>query len=97
MASPTVDGLRPIPPVALAALVCKLAVMGELEAAFLRLGDQGSTLFDQTVQAVRDAMQSGLRVAFLISAVTMLASFLLLLTIPEIPGMLWFRKDTPVR
>jgi MFS family permease len=61
------------------------SAMAELEAAFLRLGDQGSTLFDQTVQAIRDAMQSGLRVVFLIGAVTMLASFLLILSIPEIP------------
>jgi hypothetical protein len=30
-------------------------------------------------------MQSGLRVVFLIGAVTMLASFLLILSIPEIP------------
>jgi hypothetical protein len=69
----------------LAALVCKLAAMAELEGAFLRLGDQGSPLFLQTVQAIRDATQSGLRVVFLIGAVTMLASFLLILSIPEIP------------
>ena len=52
------------------------SAMAELEAAFLQVGDQGSTLFDETVQAIRDAMQSGLRVVFLIGAVTMLASFL---------------------
>lgn len=58
--------------------------MAELERTFNDIGDQGPALFDQTVQAIRDAMQSGLRVIFLIGAVTMLVSFLLVLTIPEV-------------
>jgi hypothetical protein len=37
------------------------------------------------VDAMRDAMETGLRRVFLIGAVTMLLAFLLITTIPEVP------------
>jgi MFS family permease len=58
--------------------------MAELRSAFSGTGNQTPELFGQTVQAVRSALDAGLHVIFLIGAVTMLISFLLILTIPEI-------------
>jgi len=45
----------------------------------------GQALFEQTVYAIRSSMESGLKIVFVISALTMLLAFLLILTIPEIP------------
>jgi MFS family permease len=56
-----------------------------LRAEFEKMGDGGEVLFQQTFNAIRDAMESGLRKVFLIGAITALLSFLLILTIPEIP------------
>jgi hypothetical protein len=56
-----------------------------LREKFEKMGDEGAVLFQQTFDAVRDAMESGLRKVFLIGAITALLSFLLILTIPEIP------------
>ena len=58
--------------------------LAELKSAFDRVDDQNSVLFDQTVQAVRDALQSGLKVLYLIASVALLIAFLLILTIPEV-------------
>jgi MFS family permease len=52
--------------------------------AFNTFGSQGSALFEETVQAIRDALEAGLKTIFLIGAVTMLVSFLLVIAIPEI-------------
>jgi MFS family permease len=58
--------------------------MKALETAFAKEGSHGSDLFKPTVEAIRISMQAGLRVVFLLGAVTMLISFLLILTVPEI-------------
>jgi hypothetical protein len=58
--------------------------MAELQGVFNGTGNQTPELFEQTVQAIRSALEAGLHVIFLIGAVTMLVSFLLILTIPEI-------------
>ena len=58
--------------------------LAELRGVFNGTGDQAATLFEQTVQSIRSALEAGLHVIFLIGAVTMLISFLLILTIPEI-------------
>jgi MFS family permease len=60
------------------------SAMSELQKAFYSLGDQGPILFDQGIRAVRDSLETGLRWIFIFGAVTMLLSFLLILTIPEI-------------
>lgn len=59
--------------------------MAGLEAAFNNAGNPNSALFEQTVAAIRTALESGLRTVFWIGAVTMAFCFLLILTIPEIP------------
>lgn len=41
-------------------------------------------LYTQTVRAIRSALRSGLRTVFLIGAITMLAAFLIIITIPEV-------------
>jgi MFS family permease len=58
--------------------------MAELQDIFRKTGDQAPALFEQIVQAIRSSLESGLHTVFLIGAVTMLVSFLLILTIPEI-------------
>jgi MFS family permease len=60
------------------------AKMTELESAFAKEGSYGSGLFKETVEAIRTSLQAGLRIVFLLGAVTMLLSFLLILTVPEI-------------
>ena len=58
--------------------------MKELEAAFAKDGSYGIVLFKQTVEAIRTSLEAGLRVVFLLGAVTMLISFLLITTVPEV-------------
>jgi MFS family permease len=56
----------------------------ELQSAFNRIEDKNPMLFDQTVQAVRSALQSGLKVLYLIGSVALLIALLFILTIPEV-------------
>ncbi len=58
--------------------------MNALRATFAKEGSYGNDLFRQTVEAIRSSMEAGLRVVFLLGAVTMLISFLLIVTIPEV-------------
>ena len=59
--------------------------MTELEDKFVKMGSGGQALFQETVAALRTSLEAGLRSVFWIGALTMLASFLLIITIPEIP------------
>ncbi len=59
--------------------------MSVLEASFRGQGPAGDALFHRTVDAIRTALESGLRTTFLIGAITMLLAFLLISTIPEVP------------
>jgi MFS family permease len=58
--------------------------MKTLESAFAKEGSSGRGLFKQTVEAIRTSLLAGLRVVFLLGAVTMLISFFLILTVPEV-------------
>jgi hypothetical protein len=60
------------------------SAMKAFEAGFAKEGSDGKVLREQTVQAIRTSMEAGLRIVFLLGAVTMLISFLLILTIPEV-------------
>ena len=61
--------------------------MNELRETLAKTGGDGRMLFEQTVQAIRTSMESGLRMVFIIAAITMLLAFLLILTIPaDFPG-----------
>lgn len=54
-----------------------------LEKVFELKGEEGKSLYRETVQAIRDSMQGGIRAAFLVGAVGMLIAFLLICTIPK--------------
>jgi hypothetical protein len=59
--------------------------MATLEKEFNGAGERGPALFSETVQAIRNSLEASLKMIFLISAVTTLASWFLILTIPEVP------------
>jgi MFS family permease len=58
--------------------------MKALEAVFAKEGSNGNVQFRQTVEAIRASLLAGLKSVFLLGAVTMLISFLLILTVPEV-------------
>jgi len=58
--------------------------MADLKARFDKMGPQGPALFDKTVDAIRNSLESALRSVFWIGAITMLLAFLLISTIPEV-------------
>jgi MFS family permease len=58
--------------------------MGSLENSFRDMGNEGQELFRQTVQAIRTSLEASLRSVFWIGALTMLLSFVLISTVPEI-------------
>jgi len=59
--------------------------MTELQNTFSKIeGGERTALFNQTVQAIRSALQSGLRVLFLVGSVALQLAFLFSLTIPQI-------------
>lgn len=60
------------------------AAMKALETTFAEEGSRGSELFRLTVEAIRRSTEAGLRAVFLLGAITMLISFLLITTIPEV-------------
>jgi MFS family permease len=57
--------------------------MTELETVFNKAG-KGKELFEKTVEAIRTSMEAGVRSVFMFGAATMLISFFLILTVPEI-------------
>ncbi|MEJ2112015.1 MAG: hypothetical protein P8Z37_19310, partial [Acidobacteriota bacterium] len=58
--------------------------MTELQDTFDDIEGSGGVLFDQTIQAIRSALQSGLKVLFLVGSIALLLAFLFILTIPQI-------------
>ena len=60
------------------------AAMTALESDFAKEASYEPDLFRRTVEAMRESTQAGLSVVFLLGAVTMLISFLLIVTVPEI-------------
>ncbi|MBN2417995.1 MAG: MFS transporter, partial [Deltaproteobacteria bacterium] len=59
--------------------------MAKLKSACDRIGEANPMLFDQTVQAIRSSLQSGLKVLFLTGAFALLIAFLSIITIPKVP------------
>jgi hypothetical protein len=57
--------------------------MTELETMFNKAG-KGKELFKKTVEAIRTSMEAGVRSVFIFGAATMLISFFLILTVPEV-------------
>ena len=58
--------------------------MKTLEETFRSAGPAGQDLFRQTVEAIRKSTEAGLQSVFLLGAIMMLLSFLLILTVPEV-------------
>jgi hypothetical protein len=58
--------------------------MNRLRDVLTAKGENGKTLLFKTVEAIRNSMEAGLRAVFIIGALTMVASFILICTIPEI-------------
>jgi MFS family permease len=58
--------------------------MAALQATINKTSDNGEAILNQTVSAIRTSMEAGLRIIFIIGAVTMLLTFLIICTIPEI-------------
>jgi MFS family permease len=58
--------------------------MSSLEKKLTSMGDQGPELFQNTVRAIRQSLEAGLKTVFWIAAISTIASWLLILTIPEV-------------
>ncbi len=58
--------------------------MKELKSSFSKIEGQKPSLFNETVQAIRSALQSGLKVVFLIGSVALLIALLCIITIPVV-------------
>jgi MFS family permease len=70
----------------------------ELKAKLSKAGTNGEELFNKTIQSVRASMEAGLRSVFLLGAVAMLISFLLILKVPEVSmdAVVEDKKQQPV-
>jgi MFS family permease len=66
-------------------VLLKPEAMSALEKTFIETGERGPALFKQTVKAIRHSLEESLKKIFLISALITLASWFLILTIPEVP------------
>jgi MFS family permease len=60
------------------------SAMASLRQTLDKTGPNGRAILDQTVSAIRLSMEASLRIIFLIGAVAMLLTFLIICTIPEI-------------
>jgi MFS family permease len=59
--------------------------MTSLEKSCNSIGERGPALFKETIKAIRNSFEASLKIVFLIAAIATLASWLLILTIPEVP------------
>jgi MFS family permease len=58
--------------------------MEALHSDFQKFDGGGEALFQKTVRAIRNSLEASLKIVFVIGAVTMVISFLLVVTIPEV-------------
>lgn len=66
------------------------SAMASLRTKVKGISSKGTLVLDETVSAIRLSMESGLKIIFIIGAVAMVLTFLIICTIPEIS------IDTPV-
>ena len=59
--------------------------MESLRATLNKTNSNGEAMLDQTVSSIRLSMEAGLRIVFILGAVAMLLTFLIICTIPEVP------------
>jgi MFS family permease len=74
-------------------VLLKESARKKLKAPFMNKGAEGEVLFNQTVDAIRDSMESGIRNVFLVGAIAMLLAFGLISTIPS--NSIEIRKEAP--
>jgi len=79
------DGLEHIAALVDSKVLLSKPDMAALESTFKEMGSDGEARFQQTVEGIRSSMEASLRTVFWIGALTMLAAFLLIITIPEVP------------
>ncbi len=60
------------------------SAMDKLQATLNKTGSNGQAILDRTVSAIRLSMEAGLRIVFVIGAIAMLFTFLIMCSIPEI-------------
>ena len=60
------------------------SAMDSLQTTVNKTSSGGQAILDQTVRAIRLSMEAGLRVVFIIGAIAMLLTFLIICSIPEI-------------
>ena len=65
-------------------VLLKAPAMESLRETIHKASSNGPAVFEQTVSAIRLSMEAGLKIIFLIGAVAMLLTFLIICTIPEI-------------
>jgi hypothetical protein len=70
----------------------------DLKAKLSKAGTDGDELFTKTLRSVRASMEAGLKSVFLLGAVAMLISFLLILGVPEVSmdAVVEDKKQQPV-
>ncbi len=66
-------------------MLVSAAGMAAVEAEFSAAGDAGVAAFEDTTAALKTSLAAGLKTVFLIGAILMVGSFLLIITIPVIP------------
>jgi EmrB/QacA subfamily drug resistance transporter len=60
-------------------------VQGQLKALFSQFGQQGATFYEQTLQVLREALNSGLKEIFIIALIVTILTFIINLFLKEIP------------
>jgi hypothetical protein len=60
-------------------------VQDQLKALFSQLGQQGATFYEQTLQVLREALNSGLREIFIIALIVTIIVFIINLFLKEVP------------
>jgi hypothetical protein len=60
-------------------------IQDQLKALFSQFGQQGATFYEQTLQVLREALNSGLSEIFIIALVVTILVFIINLFLKEIP------------
>jgi hypothetical protein len=58
--------------------------MSSLKSTIDKMGSGATAILSQTIVTIRFSMESGLKVVFIIGALAMLLTFLIICTLPEI-------------
>jgi MFS family permease len=59
------------------------SALEDLKKTFREKGDNGAQLFEQTIEAIRHSLATGLRNIFWVGAIMMIVSFLIICTVPR--------------